>query len=97
MSRPRPQSVGELIASLTASPYLETLAEHLDGSPIGRTRHHPPWVVLAYAAMARHFRSHNRLDGELRTGLWTLLRQAAVAAGLDDPGDRPFLYPQLVY
>lgn len=97
MSRPRPQTVGELIASLTTSPYLETLAEHLDGSPVGRPRQHPPWVVLAYAAMARHFRSHNRLDGELRTGLWTLLRDAAVDAGLDDPGHRPFLYPHLAY
>ena len=51
----------------------------------------------AYAALARHFRSHNRLDGELRTGLWTQLRDHAHSAGLGDPGERPFLYPQLVY
>ena len=97
MNRPRPQSIGEAIASLTASPYLPELAEHLDGSPVGRRRHHPAWVVLAYAALARHFRSHNRLDGELRTGLWTQLRDHAHSAGLGDPGERPFLYPQLVY
>ena len=97
MSRPRQQSIGELVASLTHSPYLAGLAEHLHGSPVGRRRSHPPWVVLAYAAMARHFRSHNRLDGELRNGLWEQVRLAALDAELDDPGMRPFLYPQLVY
>ncbi|UDY34030.1 hypothetical protein [Dermatobacter hominis] len=97
MTRARPQAIGELVASLVNSPYLPGLAEHLQGSPVGRRRNHPPWVVLAYGAMARHFRSHNRLDGELRTGLWDQLRTAATDAGLDDPGPKPFLYPQLVY
>jgi hypothetical protein len=54
-------------------------------------------VPLAYGALARHFRSHNRLDGELRTGLWDHLRTTAVGAGLDDPGQRPYLYPQHSY
>lgn len=97
MSRPRPQSIGEAITSLTTSPYLPGLEAHLEGSRVGRRRSHPAWVVLAYAALARHFRSHNRLDGELRTGLWDQLRGAARTAGLTDPGHRPFLYPQLVY
>lgn len=97
MTRPRPQSIGELVTSLANSPYLPGLAEHLEGSPIGRRRAHSPWVVFVYAGLARHFRSHNRLDGELRTGLWAQVRHAALEAELGDPGVRPFLYPQLVY
>jgi hypothetical protein len=95
--RQRHQSIGEVITSLTTSPYLSDLAEHLDGSPVGRPRKHPAWTVLAYGSLARHFRSHNRLDGELTTGLWDSLRTAAVTNGLADPGDTPFLYPQLAY
>lgn len=97
MTRQRPQTIGEVVSSLTASPYLPGLSQHLEGSPSGRKRAHPPWVVFVYAALARHFRSHNRLDGELHTGLWEQLQTAAIDSGLGDPGDRPFLYPQLVY
>lgn len=97
MTRQRAQSIGEVLASLTASPYLLELAEHLEGSRIGRRRKHPTWVVLAYGALARHFRSHNRLDGELRTGLWDNLRAAALTGGLPDPGRTHFGYAQLVY
>ena len=45
--------------------------------------------------LLRFFTWWNRAT--LSTGLWTLLRQAAVDAGLDDPGQRPFLYPHLAY
>ena len=97
MTRQRPQSVAELLTTLTTGPYLAGLAEHLEGARTGRPRKHPTWVPVAYGALARHFRSHNRLDGELTTGLWDQLRTAAVAAGLKDPGARPYLYPQHAY
>jgi hypothetical protein len=97
VTRPRPQSISELLVSLCGAPYLNVLAEHLEGSAVGRRRKHPSWVPLAYGALVRHFRSHNRLDGELRSGLWDQLQANAVTAGLDDPGPEPFLYPQLAY
>lgn len=97
MNRQRPPSIGELTSVLVSSPYVAELATHMSGTRTGRKRAHPEWVVIVYAALARHFRSNNRLDGELRTGLWDTLRGEATDAGLSDPGPKPFRYPHLAY
>lgn len=95
--RVRHPSIGESVAGLVRAPYVAGLGELLEGSRVGRRRKHPQWVPMAYAALARHFRSANRLDGELANGLWDVLRRDAVAAGLQDPGAEPYTYPQHAY
>lgn len=95
--RVRHPSIGESIAALVRSPYVAGLGELLAGSRLGRRRKHPRWVPVAYGALARHFRSANRLDGELANGLWEVLRRQGVAAGLEDPGERPYSYAQHTY
>ena len=95
--RVRHPSIGESVAGLVRAPYVAGLGELLEESRVGRHRKHPQWVPMAYAALARHFRSANRLDGELAHGLWDVLRRDGMAAGLDDPGTAPYTYPQHTY
>lgn len=97
MARHQPAPIGEVLQALCTGPYLTGLADLAEGSPVGRRRAHPTWVPFAYGALCRHFRSANRLDSELRAGLWDQLRTAAEATGLDDPGPRPYRYPQHSY
>ena len=86
-----------VIEALTTAPYVTRLGALLAGSRKGRHRQHPGWVVFTYGALARHFRSANRLDAELTTGVWEQLCTAAANAGLDDPGDTPFVYHHYAY
>lgn len=95
--RQRHPAIAEVVDALVRAPYVGALGELAHGSRLGRRRKHPSWVPFAYGALARHFRSANRLDGELETGLWEDLATAAVEAGLEDPGATPYRYPQHAY
>lgn len=95
--RSRHPSIAQVVTALARSPYVGALGELAQGSRIGRRRKHPAWVPFAYGALVRHFKSANRLDGELETGLWGELAAAARAAGLEDPGAAPYRYPQHSY
>lgn len=90
-------TIGEVVEALTAAPYVAELGEYAQPHRAGRRRIHPPWVVFAYAALTRHFRSANHTDSELASGLWETLRAAAVDNGLDDPGKKPYAYPHFTY
>lgn len=99
MAQPRQRhpSIAQVLTALAGAPYIGALGELAQGSRVGRRRKHPAWVPFAYGALARHFKSANRLDGELETGLWKDLAAAATAAGLEDPGTSPYRYPQHAY
>lgn len=86
-----------VVSSLVHAPYLTGLGSLAEQSPVGRRRIHPPWLLFAYAALSRHFRSSNRTDAELVSGLWDQLRTTAVGVGLEDPGARPYLYRHYVH
>ena len=67
MTRHRPPSVAEQLDALFASPLIHDLAAEFED--LGRrTRRHPLAMHLAYGAMARIYRSANRLDAELLSG-----------------------------
>lgn len=96
-ARYAPAPIAEVVRALIGGPYPIGLAELAEGARTGRRRRHPAWVPFVYAPLARHFRSCNRLDAELRTGLWDQIRDAATGAGLDDPGPVAFQYAQHAY
>ena len=88
----RAPTTGEVIAAITTGPYM-TLGNLLADAAVGRKRHHPGWVPIAYSALARHFGSFSRLDAELADGLWQQLCTAANNAGLKPaPPKEPFRY-----
>ena len=96
-ARVRHPAIAQVVAALVRSPYVGALGALAEGSRLGRRRKHPAWVPIAYGALARHFKSANRLDGELEHGLWEDLRAAATAADLEDPDTAPYRYPQHAY
>ena len=97
MTCPQASPVGTVIEALVTAPYLTKLSEHAVQHRVGRKRIHPPWVLFAYAALIRHFRSANHTDAELASGLWARLRAAAKDAGLQDPGPVPYAFKHYTY
>ena len=67
MTRYRPPAVAEQLEALFACPLIHDLAAELSDLT-RRTRRHPLAMHLAYGAMARVYRSSNRLDAELLSG-----------------------------
>lgn len=96
-ARTQPAPIGVILETITTAPYVRRLARHAQPHRVGRPPVHPPWVLFAYAALVRHFRSASYTDIELRHGLWDRLRHAAIASELDDPGARPYLYHHFTY
>lgn len=88
-------TTSETILALVCSPELYALADLIPArSPVGRPRAHPPWSVIMFGALARHYRSGARTQNELATPLmWAYLQHAAArarrlglpATGLDGP------------
>lgn len=96
-AQPQAATIGNVLQALFGAPYLTRLGELANGSRLGRRRIHPPWMLFAYGALARHFRSANHTDAELASGLWPRLRTAATEAGLDDPGAKPYAFEHYTY
>lgn len=95
--RQRSATIGEVVHSLTHSPYTELGDLYLEDR-LGRRRRHPGWVPVVYCALARHLGSYNRLDAELADGLWAQLLTAADDAGLEPaPLSEPFRYHHHAY
>ena len=67
MTRHRPPSVSTQLDALFACPLIHDLAADLDGLN-RRKRNHPLAMHLAFGAMARLYRSGNRLDAEMLCG-----------------------------
>ena len=61
-ARVRHPAIAQVVAALVRSPYVGALGALAEGSRLGRRRKHPAWVPIAYGALARHFKSANRLD-----------------------------------
>ncbi len=90
MARHLPPTSNNVLDALLGCPLVHSLGASIPEPQLGRPPRHPAALHLAWAALARHLRSGNRLDSELmRTDLWDRILDRYNTAARAHPNGRP--------